>query len=196
MIKNYLKLVFRSMNKHKGYSFINIAGLAVGLACFILISLWINFDIDRWSGGNYHTYVHLEEEANLDFFKAQIRGIYKKYAPNWERSKLTLRPITRIHLYGLNGGGPIVYVHIFSGLSVFVLFLAMVNFTNLSTARSALRAKEIGVRKTAGAYRQQLTKQILMESKFQDHRCDQGFPFLLPSRRNSTSDIYSQIRWL
>jgi putative ABC transport system permease protein len=328
MIKNYLKLVFRSMNKHKGYSFINIAGLAVGLACFILISLWINFeisydrfhenrdnlyqvigenllpngdlhffpntpaalaqalkserpeirnvsrslewlefllgteekrflervrfvdpaflqmfsiefikgnpktalsqphsiilteniakkhfpdqdalgqeilvgqigsflvsgvikempvnsslrslcllpiealrdinfDIDRWSGGNYHTYVHLEEEANLEFFKAQIRGIYKKYAPNWEGSKLTLRPITRIHLYGLNGGGPIVYVYIFSGLSVFVLLLAMVNFTNLSTARSALRAKEIGVRKTAGAYRQQLTKQILMES--------------------------------
>lgn len=328
MFKNYLKLVLRSMNKHKGYSFINIAGLAVGLACFILISLWINFeisydrfhenvddlyqiigenllpngdfyffpqtpaalahalkserpeirnvsrslewmefllgtedkrflesvrfvdpaflemfsvefikgnpktalsqphsiiltenvakkhfpdqdalnqemlvgpngsylvtgvmkevptnsflrslcllpmealrdigfDIDRWSGGNYHTYVHLEEEANLDFFLDQIRGIYKKYAPNWAVTKLILRPITRIHLYGLNGGGPIVYVYIFSGLSVFVLLLAMVNFTNLTTARSFLRAKEIGVRKTAGAYRQQLTKQILTES--------------------------------
>jgi len=328
MIKNYLKLVLRSMNKHKGYSFINIAGLAVGLACFILISLWINFeisydrfhengddlyqvigenllpngnldffpqtpaalahaldserpeirnvsrslewmefllgtedrrflervrfvdpaflemfsiefmkgnpkealsqpqsiilteniakkhfpdqdalgeeillgsngiflvtgvikempansflrslcllpiealgdmgmDIDRWSGGNYFTYVHLEEEANLEFFKAQISGIYKKYAPNWAVTKLTLRPITRIHLYDLNGGGPIVYIYIFSGLSVFILLLAMVNFTNLSTARSFLRAKEIGVRKTAGAYRQQLTKQILMES--------------------------------
>jgi len=328
MFKNYLKLVLRSMNKHKGYSFINIAGLAVGLACFILISLWINFeisydrfhensddlyqiigenllpngnldffpqtpaalahaldserpeirnvsrslewmefllgtedrrflervrfvdpaflemfsiefmkgnpkealsqphsiilteniakkhfldqdalgqeillgsngiflvtgvikempansflrslcllpiealgdmgwDIDRWSGGNYFTYVHLEEEENLEFFKAQIKGIYKKYAPNWAVTKLTLRPITRIHLYDLNGGGPIVYIYIFSGLSVFILLLAMVNFTNLSTALSFLRAKEIGVRKTAGAYRQQLTKQILMES--------------------------------
>jgi len=328
MIKNYLKLLFRSMNKHKGYSFINIAGLTVGLACFILISLWISFeisydrfhenrdnlyqvigenllpngdlhifpntpaalaqalkmerpeiknvsrslewlefllgteekrflervrfvdpaflqmfavefmkgnpktalsqphsiilteniankhfpdqdalgqeilvgqigsflvtgvikgmpvnsslrslcllpveslrdmgwDIDKWGGGNYHTYVHLEEEANLEFFKAQIRGIYKKYAPNWEVSKLTLRPITKIHLYDLNGGGPIVFVYVFSGLSIFILLLAMVNFTNLSTARSSLRAKEIGVRKAAGAYRQQLTWQILMES--------------------------------
>jgi putative ABC transport system permease protein len=64
----------------------------------------------------------------------------------------------------LNGGGPIVYVYIFSGLTVFILLLAMVNFTNLSTARSVLRTKEIGVRKTVGAYRQQLTRQILMES--------------------------------
>ena len=124
----------------------------------------IDFDIDRWSGGNFLTFVHLEKEANLDFFNAQIRDLYKKYAPNWEVSKLSLRPITRIHLYALNGGGPIVYVYIFSGLSVFILLLAIVNFTNLSTALSFLRAKEIGVRKAAGAYKQQLTKQILSES--------------------------------
>jgi len=328
MFKNYLKIILRSMNKYKGFSFINIAGLAVGLACCILISLWINFElsydrfhensddlyqiiaeqplpngdllffpntpgalahalkaerpeirnvsrsndwgeimlgttgkrflekvrfvdpaflemfsvefikgnpktalsqpdsiiiteniaekhfaekntlgqeilfgsnksllvtgvikelpensflsslclipiavlrdlgwkIDEWGGGNYDTYVHLEEKADLEFFKIQIRDIYKKYASNWEETKLTLRPITRIHLYDLDGGGPIVYVYIFSGLSVFILLLAMVNFTNLTTARSSLRAKEIGIRKTAGAYRQQLTKQILMES--------------------------------
>jgi putative ABC transport system permease protein len=328
MFKNYLKIVLRSMKKYKGYSFINIGGLAVGLACFILISLWINFEIsydrfhensddlyqvineillpngdvrfftntpgalanalkterpeirnvsrsvdrtevllgtedkrflervrfadpaflemfsiefikgnpktalsqpnsiilteniaekhfteqdalgqeilvgpnrsflvngvikeipdnsflgslcllpitvlrdmgwgiDKWGGGNYHTYVHLEENIDLEFFNAQIRDFYKKYAPNWVPSKLSLRPITRIHLYELNGGGPIVYVYIFSGLTVFILLLAMVNFTNLSTARSVLRAKEIGIRKTVGAYRQQLTKQILMES--------------------------------
>jgi len=328
MFKNYLKIVLRSMKKYKGYSFINIGGLAVGLACFILISLWINYEIsydrfhensddlyqvinelllpsgdfrfftntpgalanalkterpeirnvsrsvdrtevllgtednrflqrvrfvdpaflemfsiefikgnpktalsqpnsiilteniaekhfteqdalgqeilvgtnrsffvtgvikeipansflsslcllpikalrdmgwgiDKWGGGNYHTYVHLEEDIDMEFFNAQIRDFYKKYAPNWVPSKLSLRPITRIHLYELNGGGPIVYVYIFSGLTVFILLLAMVNFTNLSTARSVLRAKEIGVRKTVGAYRQQLTKQILMES--------------------------------
>jgi ABC-type antimicrobial peptide transport system permease subunit len=124
----------------------------------------IDFDIDRWSGGNFSTFVHLEEKANPGFFNAQIRDLYKKYAPNWEGSKLSLRPITRIHLYALNGGGPIVYVYIFSGLSVFILLLAIVNFTNLSTALSFLRAKEIGVRKAAGAYKQQLTKQILSES--------------------------------
>ena len=124
----------------------------------------IDFDIDRWSGGNFSTFVHLEEETNLVAFNDQIRDFYKKHAPNWELSKLSLRPITKIHLYALNGGGPILYIYIFSGLSLFILLLAIVNFTNLSTALSFLRAKEIGVRKTAGAYRHQLTRQILVES--------------------------------
>jgi putative ABC transport system permease protein len=124
----------------------------------------MGWQIDAWGGGNYETYIHLEEQTDLDSFKAQIREIYQRYAANWEESKLTIRPITRIHLYELGGGGPIVYVYIFSGLCIFVLLLAMVNFTNLSTARSFLRAKEMGVRKTAGAYRKQLTKQILTES--------------------------------
>jgi len=124
----------------------------------------MGWGIDKWGGGNYYTYVHLEKETDREFFNDQIRDFYKRHAPNWVPSKLSLRPITRIHLYELNGGGPIVYVYIFSGLTVFILLLAMVNFTNLSTARSVLRTKEIGVRKTVGAYRQQLTKQILVES--------------------------------
>jgi putative ABC transport system permease protein len=123
----------------------------------------INFDIDRWSGGNFHTYVHLEEEADLESFKTRIRDFYEKYAPNWAVTKLEVRQVTHMHLHALNGGGPIVYVYIFSGLSVFILLLAMINFTNLSTVLSFLRAKEIGVRKTVGAYTQQLTKQIVME---------------------------------
>ena len=138
----------------------------LGSLCLVPIAVLkdLGWGIDKWGGGNYDAYVHLEKDVDLEFFKAQIRDIYKKYAPNWGTSKLTLRPITQIHLYGLNGGGPIVYVYIFSGLTVFILLLAMVNFINLSTARSVLRAKEIGVRKTVGAYRQQLVKQILLES--------------------------------
>ena len=124
----------------------------------------IDFDIDRWSGGNFSTFVRLEKETNRDVFGAQIRDFYKRHAPNWEVSKLSLKPFTNIHLHALNGGGPILYIYIFSGLSLFILLLAIVNFTNLSTALSFLRAKEIAVRKTAGAYRAQLTKQILMEA--------------------------------
>ena len=73
----------------------------------------MGWGIDRWGGGNYYTYVHLEE-AELKFFNSQIRDFYEKHAPNWVPSKLSLRPITRIHLYELSGGGPIVYVYIFS----------------------------------------------------------------------------------
>jgi len=122
------------------------------------------WQIDNWGGGNYDTYVQLAKQTDMEHFNNQIKDIYKKYAENWAETKLSLKPITKVHLYDLNGGGPIVYIYIFSALSIFVLFLAMVNFMNLSTARAALRAKEIGVRKTAGAYRQQLTKQILLES--------------------------------
>ncbi|MBN1274188.1 MAG: ABC transporter permease [Candidatus Aminicenantes bacterium] len=138
------------------------------LSSFSLIPIAVLRDmgrqIDEWGGGNYDTYVHLEEKTDLAFFKAQIRDVYKKYAANWENSKLALKPITKIHLYDLKGGGPIVYIYIFSGLSLFILLLAVVNFTNLTTARSVLRAKEIGVRKTAGAHRHQLSRQIMMES--------------------------------
>lgn len=124
----------------------------------------MGWNIDRWGGGNFDTYVQLKEDVDLESFNVQIRDFYEKYAPNWSPVKLSVRPITRIHLYELGGGGSIFYVYIFSGLAVFILLLAMVNFINLSTARSAQRSKEIGVRKIVGANRQQLTKQILMES--------------------------------
>jgi putative ABC transport system permease protein len=64
MFKNYLKIVLRGMKKYKGYSFINIAGLAVGLACFILISLWINFEIsfDRFHENSENLYQLVTEQ--------------------------------------------------------------------------------------------------------------------------------------
>lgn len=117
-----------------------------------------------WESGNYQTFVHLDEKADPETFKSQILDVYAKNAPNWERSKLALRPITQIHLYDVNGGGPIVYVGVFSALALLVLLLAIVNTTNLATARSFIRAKEIGVRKAAGAFKQQLIQQILTES--------------------------------
>ena len=134
--------------------------------CLVPVSVLkdLGWNIDRWGGGNFDTYVHLKEDVDLESFNAQIRDIYEKHAENWAPAKLSVRPITRIHLYELGGGGSIVYIYIFSGLAVFILLLAMVNFMNLSTARSAQRSKEIGVRKMIGANRQQLTKQILLES--------------------------------
>jgi len=134
--------------------------------CLISLTVLMDmgWDIDNWASGNFYTYVHLKKEIDTEIFNEQIRDFYKEYAPNWENSKLSVRPITQTHLHDLNGGGPIVYVYIFSGLTFFILLLAMVNFTNLSTARSVLRAKEIGVRRVVGAQKRQLTKQIFTES--------------------------------
>ena len=78
-------------------------------------------------------------------------------------------PLTDIHLhsdksYEIEANGNINYVYIFSVIAIFILLIACVNFMNLSTARSANRAKEVGIRKVAGSLRKHLITQFLTES--------------------------------
>jgi putative ABC transport system permease protein len=80
-----------------------------------------------------------------------------------------LQPLKRIHLYSntkfeLEPNGDIKYVYVFSALAFFILLIACINFTNLSTARSAKRAREVGIRKVMGSDRKQLAAQFLAES--------------------------------
>ena len=75
-------------------------------------------------------------------------------------------PLTDIHLhsdksYEIEANGNITYVYIFSVIAVFILLIACVNFMNLSTARSANRAKEVGIRKVAGSLRNHLITQFI-----------------------------------
>lgn len=81
----------------------------------------------------------------------------------------SLQPLTSIHLYShtkyeLEPNGDIQYVYIFSALALFILLLACVNFTNLSTARAVKRAREVGIRKVMGSLKKQLIIQFLTES--------------------------------
>jgi len=81
----------------------------------------------------------------------------------------SLQPLTDIHLrsdtkYELEPAGDILYIYIFSALAIFILLLACVNFTNLSTARAGKRGREIGVRKVLGSEKKQLVVQFLTES--------------------------------
>ena len=82
-----------------------------------------------------------------------------------------LQPLTDIHLHSdlkleLKANSDIRYVYIFTSVAVFMLLIACVNFMNLSTARSARRAQEVGIRKVLGARRVQLTGQFVGESVF------------------------------
>ncbi len=78
-------------------------------------------------------------------------------------------PLTKIHLYSagqheMEPGGNIQYVYIFSAVAVFILLIACINFMNLTTARSAKRAREVGIRKVLGTRRRDLVLQFLSES--------------------------------
>ncbi len=338
MIKNYLKIALRNIKKHKGYSFINIAGLAVGLTCCILILLWVQ---DELSYDRYHknadriyriTYAEeigdafdhyaLSPFAAAPAFAAEVPGI-RTYARLWQRTGLVkaagnnfdernifyadkdffqifshefiegdaataldhpgsivlsldmakkifgdkdalgqtlnlsadgdlkvtgvvenvprnshyhfnclvsintiqgrraeflnnwlviegysyllldenadakkteknlvavverhtgeaakkygtkmfyfLQPLTDIHLKSnlegeIEGNGDIRYVWVFSLVAAFILLIACINFMNLTTARSAGRGKEVGLRKVLGAYKKRLVEQFLIES--------------------------------
>jgi putative ABC transport system permease protein len=80
-----------------------------------------------------------------------------------------LQPVRDIHLYSAGvydiiPHGDIRYIWIFGGIAVFILIIACINFINLSTAKSANRAKEVGLRKVVGSYKSALVKQFLCES--------------------------------
>jgi len=134
--------------------------------CLIPLSVGASFGwkLEDWGEQNYRTYIQLHENISPELVGEKIRDIYQIYNPDRIFAHVSIRPITKIHLHELDGGGLITYVFIFSVLAVFILIIAVINFMNLSTARSSLRAKEVGVRKTIGANRVQIFKQLLGES--------------------------------
>jgi ABC-type antimicrobial peptide transport system permease subunit len=85
------------------------------------------------------------------------------------KSELFLQPVHDIHLYsnyknGKQAGGRIEYIRLFSVIAVFILLIACINFINLSTARSAKRAKEVGIRKVTGAGKYNIAGQFMGEA--------------------------------
>ncbi len=141
---------------------------------------------DTWvSNTNFYTYLLLRKNTDISTLQTKINETFQTYAaPQIEqyanvsyeeflesgnRFESLLQPLTDIHLYSdldieLEANGDIRYVYIFSAVALFLLLIACVNFMNLSTARSAGRAKEVGIRKTLGSLRNQLIGQFLVEA--------------------------------
>ena len=151
---------------------------------FLSLSTW-HITNKTWSNLGPYTYLVLDKNAAPKKLEAKFPQLVAKYVvPEIQHDMgvslaeaqksvntfvFSLQPLTNIHLYSntkyeLEPNGDIQYVYIFSALAIFILLLACVNFTNLSTARAFKRAREVGIRKVLGSIKKQLIFQFLTES--------------------------------
>lgn len=126
-------------------------------------------DDDNWSNNSTMTYAMLYDSKNINQVQNKVKHLRKKYDKDSPDMGTFFYPLTRARLYGRfeNGvevGDRIVVVKMFSITSLLILLIACINFMNLSTARSDKRAKEVGIRKVAGASKNSLILQFLIES--------------------------------
>ena len=146
----------------------------------------VDYNWGQLTSHNFYTYIRLKKGTDYKAFEKNFDQYIDKYVlpeakqfmniNSMEEFKkagnslvYTLMPLTQIHLHSnrqfeLSPGGNIQYVYIFSAVALFILIIACINFMNLTTARSANRAREVGICKVLGTEKTQLVKQFLFES--------------------------------
>lgn len=146
----------------------------------------VEYGFGNFLSHNFYTYLLLKKGTDYKVFEKKLEQMIVKYVlpqakefmqvnsmeefrKSGNKLEYSLMPLTDIHLKSdrypeISVNGNIQYVYIFSAVALFVLLLACINFMNLSTARSANRAKEVGIRKVLGTGKGTLMSQFMAES--------------------------------
>lgn len=129
---------------------------------------------DGWGWNNFVTYVELEANADKEPVEEKLPALVEKYqgedlAKSNSKRIYELQPIREIHLtpghrHESNATISFSTIYFFLVISAFILAIAWVNYINLSTARAMERAREVGIKKSIGAFRSQLLMQFIFES--------------------------------
>ncbi len=129
---------------------------------------------ENWGSIFLHSYIRLHHGTDASAFGEKIRPVIRDaFGEEAEEYNIELvpylQPVASIHLHSnllaeLEPNSDISYIYIFSAIAIFILVIACINFMNLSTARASRRSREVGMRKVAGATREQLVWQFLSES--------------------------------
>lgn len=127
--------------------------------------------MQRWTWNQFHTYVKLKAGTHVADLESKLGKMVVRNTPEEQNRALPyLMPIEKIHLHAYDHlwdiavRGNVQTVYILSATALFILFIAILNFVNLSTARAVSRVKEVGVRKVIGAFRSHLITQFISES--------------------------------
>ena len=131
--------------------------------------------MSAWGSNNFATYLKLFPEVDADAFEDKLSEFIDRhlepgdYGAASKFNKLHLMNIADIHLHShldseIEQNGDIAFIYLFAIIAAFILAIACINYINLSTARSAKRAREVGIRKVLGAFKRKLIFQFLTES--------------------------------
>lgn len=130
---------------------------------------WVKRNKDNWGNYSFQVYAELSGPEHQSAVESKIHDLLTRHGEVEVKHEIFLYPLERWRLHhrfedGVESGGQIEFVQLFTSIAIFILVIACINFMNLATARSERRAREVGIRKSVGSRRRELVFQFIGES--------------------------------